>query len=96
MNKQEKQIASDLAQIWMKQGYYTGETKGLVQIGLFHALVAHRRVVLEECRKMIQKVECGGLESPQLIAGTDHRPEKLRCLREGIMAGLQGAYAAIK
>ena len=73
MNEQEKQIASDLTQAWMKQGYYTGEAKGLVQISLFHALVAYRRAVMEECRKMIQEVE-----SP----GTDHRPEERRCLRE--------------
>ena len=54
MNEQEKQIASDLAQIWMNQGYYTGETRGLIQIGLFHALVAHRRAVMEECKALLQ------------------------------------------
>ena len=54
MNEQEKQIASDLAGAWMKQGYYTGETKGLVQIGLFHALVAHRRAIIEECQTVLQ------------------------------------------
>ena len=69
MNEQEKQIASDLTQAWMKQGYYTGETKGLVQISLFHTLVAHRRAVMEECRKMIQEAECSDLESPPAYRG---------------------------
>ena len=68
VNEQEKQLASELAKEWLEKGYFEsdedtrGAAKGLVQIRLFHALAAYRRVVVEACQAVIQEQRDGWYE----------------------------------